>query len=130
MSRLQTLYRGRVLHLALILPVCACTPRYTGTSDVYDQPWSHGLVTGFIGITDRRLIIYDKSFLGNRRAIVSVPHINVISVGSEDEGNLLSVPGFETSKLSVQTAVGSYQLEFRGHDKAYEAYRLILSRIL
>jgi hypothetical protein len=94
---------------------------------VYDLK---GAQTGFIGITDRRLIIYDRSFLGNRRAIVSVPHINVIAVGSEDEGNLLSLPGFETSKLTVQTAVGHFTLEFRGHDKAYEAYRLILSRIL
>jgi hypothetical protein len=94
---------------------------------VYDLK---GAQTGFIGITDRRLIIYDRSFLGNRRAIVSVPHINVVAVGSEDEGSLLSLPGFETSKLTVQTAVGHFTLEFRGQDKAYEAYRLILSRIL
>jgi hypothetical protein len=94
---------------------------------VYDLK---GAQTGFIGITDRRLIIYDMSFLGNKRAMVSVPHKNVISVGGEDEGRLLSVPGFETSKLSVQTVVGSYRLEFRGHDKAYAAYRLILRRIL
>jgi hypothetical protein len=94
---------------------------------VYDLK---GAQTGFIGITDRRLIIYDMSFLGNKRAMVSVPHKNVISVGGEDEGRLLSVPGFETSKLSVQTVVGSYHLEFRGHDKAYDAYRLILRRIL
>lgn len=94
---------------------------------VYDLK---GAQTGFIGITDRRLIIYDRSFLGDKRAIVSVPHINVIAVGSEDEGGLLSLPGFETSKLTLQTAVGHFTLEFRGHEKAFEAYRLILSRIL
>ena len=89
-----------------------------------------GPQTGFIGITDRRLIIYDRSFLGNKRAMVSVPHKNVISVGSEDEGSLLSLPGFVTSKLIVQTAVGRFHLEFSGQEKAHEAYRFILSRIL
>ena len=48
MGRLRSL----MALLALLLPLSACTPKYTGASDVYDQPWSHGLVTGFMGITD------------------------------------------------------------------------------
>lgn len=61
MDRLRFL-RGRPAGLLPVLPVLpllpvlmgalgACTPKYTGDSEVYDQPWSHGLVTGIVGLT-------------------------------------------------------------------------------
>lgn len=94
---------------------------------VYDLK---GAQTGFIGITDRRLIIYDKSFLGKKKAMVSVAYKSIIALGSEDEGSFLKLPGFVSSKLAVQTAGGNFDMEFRGQEKAHEAYRLIIARIL
>ena len=44
---------------------------------VYDAV---GAGTGFIGLTDRRVIIQDKSFVGKRFAITSIPYSKVTSV--------------------------------------------------
>src|SRR5882757_11580138 len=44
---------------------------------VYDAV---GAGTGFIGLTTRRIIIQDKSFVGNRVAITSIPYTKVSSV--------------------------------------------------
>lgn len=94
---------------------------------VYDLKGSQ---TGFVGITDRRLIIYDKSFLGKKKAIVSIPYKNIVALGSEDEGSFLKVAGFVSSKLTIQTASGNFDMDFRGQEKAHEAYRFIIERIL
>ena len=44
---------------------------------VYDAV---GTGTGFIGLTDRRVIIQDKSFVGKRFAITSIPYSKITSV--------------------------------------------------
>src|SRR3712207_3213653 len=49
---------------------------------------------GFVGITTKRLIIYDKSFLRKRKATVSVPFSRVQSVAAEDESGLFTGRGF------------------------------------
>ncbi len=36
--------------------------------------------TGFIGLTDRRVILQDKSFVGKRVAITSIPYPKVTAV--------------------------------------------------
>ncbi len=54
---------------------------------VYDLK-GHG--TGFLGITDKRIIYFDKEFMKKRKAIVSIPHYQITSVASEDNSGLLS----------------------------------------
>lgn len=44
--------------------------------------------TGFLGITTKRLIIYDKVFLRKMKAMVSIPYSRVISIAAEDESGL------------------------------------------
>src|SRR5262245_64106352 len=44
---------------------------------VYDAV---GVGTGFIGLTDRRVIIQDRSFVGKRVAITSIPYSKVSAV--------------------------------------------------
>ncbi|MDI5944179.1 PH domain-containing protein, partial [Micromonospora sp. DH15] len=44
---------------------------------VYDAV---GTGTGFIGLTDRRVIIQDRSFVGKRYAITSIPYSKITSV--------------------------------------------------
>jgi len=50
---------------------------------VYD---CKGAGTGFLGITNKRIVFYDKAFMRKRKALVSVPFSKITSVGSVDEG--------------------------------------------
>ena len=87
--------------------------------------------TGFLGITDKRLIIYDKAFGRKMKAVVSVPLSKVSSVATEDESGLLTGRGFfGSSKLMIQVGSEDYEFEFRGADKAHMAHDLILRLIL
>jgi hypothetical protein len=81
--------------------------------------------TGFVGITDQRIIFYDQAFLRNKKAMISIPYNQVIGVASEDEGTI-----FKTSTIIVLTAAGNYTFEFRGADKAHWAYHFIMNQIL
>ena len=89
---------------------------------VYD---CKGAGTGFVGITDRRVIFYDQSFMTKKKAMVSIPYNRVIGVASADEGVL-----FQTSEITLLTAAGNYTFQFRGADKAHAAYAYILNQIL
>lgn len=53
--------------------------------------------TGFIGITSRRIIIYDKAFMRKMKAIVSIPYSKITSIAAEDESGLLTGRGFFSS---------------------------------
>ena len=95
---------------------------------VYD---CKGAGTGFIGITDRRIIFYDKRFIGKKKAMVSVPHSQVAAVSSEDKSNLLTGRGFfSSSTIGIHTTGNAYyEFEFRGADKAHEAYQFIMPHL-
>ena len=41
--------------------------------------------TGFVGITSKRVIVYDKAFLRRMKAIVSIPYSRITSLAAEDE---------------------------------------------
>lgn len=81
--------------------------------------------TGFVGITDQRIIFYDQAFLRSKKAMVSIPYNRVIGVASEDEGII-----FKTSTITLITSAGNYTFEFRGADKAHWAYSFIMNQIL
>ena len=84
-----------------------------------------GAGTGFVGITDQRLIFYDQGVLLKKKTMVSIPYHQVIGVASADEGVIL-----KTSEITVITAAGRFEFEFRGADKAHWAYSFIMSQIL
>lgn len=84
-----------------------------------------GAGTGFVGITDRRLIFYDQGLLLKKKSMVSIPYHQIIGVVSADEGMI-----FQTSEIVLITAAGKFSFEFRGADKAHWAYRYILGQIL
>ena len=50
---------------------------------VYD---CKGAGTGFVGITNKRIIFYDKAFMRKRKALVSVPYSKITMVSSIDQG--------------------------------------------
>ena len=98
------------------------------TEAVFDMK---GGGTGFLGITNKRVIVYDKSFLRKMKAVVSIPYSRIHAVAGEDESGLLSGRGFfGSSKLVLTTSDGDLEFEFRGADKAHMAHNLILGHML
>lgn len=89
---------------------------------VYDAV---GAGTGFLGITNLRVIVQDKSFAGKKVAITSMPYSRITSVSVLSDkswtGNF-----FSTSSIAIATSHATHQVEFRGADKAHHAHNLIL----
>ncbi len=81
--------------------------------------------TGFVGITDRRIIFYDQGVLFKKKSMVSIPYNQVIGISSADEGVV-----FQKSEINLLTAAGNFSFQFRGGDKAHAAYRYILNQVL
>ncbi len=84
-----------------------------------------GAGTGFVGITDQRLIFYDQGLFLKKKSMISIPYHQVVGVASADEGII-----FQTSEITVMTAAGRFTFEFRGADKAHWAYAFIMNQIL
>jgi hypothetical protein len=86
--------------------------------------------TGFLGITNRRLVVYDKAFLGKMKVITSLPFGEVVTIGAQDNDRMGR--GFFGSSVLTLTARNglTYVFEFRTSEKAHAAHTLILERIL
>jgi hypothetical protein len=90
---------------------------------VYD---AKGAGTGFIGLTDRRVVLQDKSFVGKRVALVSVPYGRIASVAVISNASVMG-SFFSSSAIVLTTSAGgNYEVEFRGNDRARHAHDLIL----
>ncbi len=89
---------------------------------VYD---GKGAGTGFIGLTDRRVVLQDNSFAGKRTALMSIPYSKVSAVSFVSDKSML---GKFASSSSVALEVGgkTYEVEFRGEGKAKHAHDTIL----
>jgi len=89
---------------------------------VYDAV---GVGTGFIGLTDKRVIVQDKSFAGKKVAITSIPYgkITAVSVISNKSwgGNF-----FSTGEIAVHVGTHTYEVQFRGADKTHHVHNVIL----
>ena len=93
---------------------------------VYDMK---GGGTGFIGITDLRLIFLDESFMRKSKALVTVPFTKLTAVAVEDTGRTLN-PFGATSKLQITAGSREWEFEFSSNDKAQRAYHLIMANLL
>lgn len=89
---------------------------------VYD---CKGAGTGFVGITDRRVIFYDQGVFVKNKSMISIPYHQIIAIVLTDEGLILKV-----SEIILVTAAGKFSFEFRGTDKVHWAYRYIMEKIL
>ncbi len=89
---------------------------------VYDAV---GVGTGFIGLTDRRVVLQDKSFVGKRVAITSIPYskVTAVSVVSNKSwvGNF-----FSTGNIAIHVGQHTYEVELRGVDKTHHVHNVIL----
>lgn len=84
-----------------------------------------GSGTGFVGITDQRVIFYDQGMFLKKKTMVSIPYHQIVGVASADEGVI-----FKTSEITLITAAGRFEFEFRGADKAHWAYQYIMNQVL
>jgi hypothetical protein len=91
-----------------------------------------GRGTGFLGITDKRIIYYDKEFLRRKKALVSIPHSRIASVASEDNKGFFIKGGFFVNDTLTICAIGSEpkEFEFRGGDKAHRAHNILMEYLL
>lgn len=92
---------------------------------VYD---AIGAGTGFIGLTDRRVIIQDKSFVGKKIAITSIPYTKITSV-SVVSNKSWAGQFFSTGAIAINVGTHVYEMEFRGDEKSHHVHDLILHRI-
>lgn len=89
---------------------------------VYD---AIGVGTGFIGLTDQRVIIQDNSFIGKRVAITSIPYGNVTSVSVVSNKSILG-SFFSGGTIVIHVAAQTYEMTFRGEHKGTHVHRLLL----
>ena len=91
-----------------------------------------GAAGGFIGITDKRVIFYDKAYMREQKAMVSIPYSRISMVGSEDNKGFLIRRGFlVTGRLTITgEGFGERTFEFRGGDKAHQAHNIIMEYLV
>jgi len=91
-----------------------------------------GRGTGFIGITNKRVIYYDKEFLKGKKALVSIPIDRIAAVASEDNKGFLIKSGFLVSDTLTISSMGlePKTFEFRGGDKAHLAHNILMEYLL
>ena len=84
-----------------------------------------GSGTGFLGVTDRRLVLQDNSYVGKKVALTSIPYARVNAVSFVSNKSMLGSFG-STSSIAVSAGGQTYEVEFRGDDKAKFAHDTIL----
>ena len=90
-----------------------------------------GMHAGYLAILDKRIIFYVKTFTHKKKAMVTVPYNRIHAVSCDDEtGRLIKRGMFSSSKLSVHAGNDAIEFEFRGGDKAHQAYQLMLEYLL
>jgi hypothetical protein len=58
--------------------------------------------TGFIGLTDKRVVVYDKASLAKMKAIVSVPYRDIVTIAAQDNDRIGR--GYFASSVLTMTA--------------------------
>jgi hypothetical protein len=89
---------------------------------VYD---GKGGGTGFIGLTDRRVILQDNSFVGKRTALTSVPYSRIAAVSFVSDKSMFGKLA-SSGSIAIAVAAHTYEMEFRGVDKAKHCHDVIL----
>lgn len=92
---------------------------------VYD---AIGTGTGFLGLTDKRVIVQDKSFVGRRVALTSIPYSKITSV-SVVSNKSWAGSFFSSGSIAVNVGTHTYEVDFRGHEKAHHVHDVILHYI-
>ncbi|WP_072688631.1 PH domain-containing protein [Rhodococcus marinonascens] len=87
-----------------------------------------GAGTGFLGMTNLRVVIQDKSFVGKRTAITSIPYKNIRSVSFLSNKSWAG-QFFSSSSVALDIGQTNFEADFRGTDKAHHVHTVILQHI-
>lgn len=93
---------------------------------VYD---AKGVGTGFIGLTTKRVILQDNSFVGGKSAVISIPYSNISTVSFVSDKSVFG-QFIASSGIAIQVGNTLHRMEFRGDDKARITHDTILDYIL
>jgi PH (Pleckstrin Homology) domain-containing protein len=93
---------------------------------VYD---GKGAGTGFIGVTDRRVIVQDNSFAGKKTALTSVPYRRITAVSYLADKSMFGKFA-SSSTIAISAGGKDYEVEFRGEEKAKHVHDVVLWHIL
>jgi len=85
-----------------------------------------GRGSGFLGVTDKRLILRDDGFARFKKAIVSIPYSRLHAVGVESDRGWLR----GGSSLTFSAGDDDWTLEMHGADKARAAYDIVMRHLL
>lgn len=88
-----------------------------------------GTGTGFLGLTDKRVILQDKSFVGKKVAITSIPYGRITSVSMLSNKSWAG-SFFSTGSIAIHVGAQTYEVDFRGQDKSRYVHEIILQRIV
>lgn len=91
-----------------------------------------GRGTGFIDITNKRVIYYDKEFLRGKKALVSIPINRIAAIASEDNKGFFIKSGFLVSDTLSISSIGidPKTFEFHGGEKAHQAHNILMEYLL
>ena len=78
---------------------------------------------GLLGVTDRRLILYNPE-LGDK-TLMSIPFGKIIGVATPDTG-----APFESETITVMTAAGNFKFQLNGDGLARWVYNNIMTAVL
>ncbi|MDV7243548.1 MULTISPECIES: PH domain-containing protein [Rhodococcus] len=87
-----------------------------------------GAGTGFLGMTNLRVVIQDRSFVGKRTAITSIPYKYIRSISFLSNKSWAG-QFFSSSSIALAVAGTTYEADFRGVDKAHHVHTVILGNI-
>ena len=92
---------------------------------VYD---AIGAGTAFLGLTERHVLIQDKSFVGKKTAITSIPYSKITSVSVVSNKNWGGA-FFSSSSIALNIGAQVYEVDFRGAEKAHHIHNTVLDKI-
>jgi Bacterial PH domain len=84
-----------------------------------------GAGTGFVGVTNMRIILQDKSFVGKKVAITSILFDRVTSVSMVSNKSWAG-SFFSSGSIAINVGAQTYTADFRGTEKAQHVHNLIL----
>lgn len=85
-----------------------------------------GRGTGFIGVTDKRIIARDDGRRGREKQITSIPYSRIHAVSIDSERGW----GRGASFLSISAGDDDWAFTFKGADKAKRAYQRVMENLL
>ena len=89
---------------------------------VYD---GKGAGTGFIAMTDRRVILQDNSYVGGKVALTSLPYSRINSVSLVSNASVFG-RWAEASTVAITSVDSTFEIEMRGADKARHTHDVIV----